>query len=552
MAKRITVHARKELLRAIGERYREGTRKEKLAILDEFVAVTGYHRKHAIRMLGAAAVVGAAERTVSLRPRLYDEAVREALVVFWEASDRVCGKRLKPLLSILLPALERHGHLRLDAAVRDKVFSVSAATIDRMLAPTRGSIAGNRTQRRAKPGIRRSIPVRTFADWNDPLPGFMEADLVCHGGETSAGSFAHTLVLTDIASGWAECIALAVREGSLIVEALAQLRATMPFPLRGFDTDNGGEFINDAVLAYCTESGIEFTRSRPYRKNDQAWVEQKEWLRRPASGRLSTSRGHRRGRGARAPVCGVSALRELLSTFLQARRKDAPGSPCQKAVSRATNSVCTTPGIRGGARRDERAAAGDFRHARSTSSSRGDQGGAKSSRRSCIGRHAAHPAAARRRSRWLSEEPGFRLARRRGASYPSRETDARTGLAHAKRSIRSRMAASTSVVRCRPRPDGKGALSAPPSRTAGEVPRRAAPNLPTQGQGMAECRRPQARLRGLPQRRRCQPLCPRFIGIHRRVPKLRVSPSSTRMSVGAAHVSGTVFRTSRDCYCLFV
>ncbi len=103
----------------------------------------------------------------------------------------------------------------------------------------------------------------------------MEADLVSHGGENVAGSFAHTLVLTDIASGWTECVALAVRESSLIVEALTRLRTTMPFPLRGFDTDNGSEFINETVLAYCTKAKIEFTRSRPYKKNDQAWVEQK-------------------------------------------------------------------------------------------------------------------------------------------------------------------------------------------------------------------------------------------------------------------------------------
>ena len=116
--------------------------------------------------------------------------------------------------------------------------------------------------------------MRTFGDWNNPLPGFMEADLVSHGGENVAGSFAHTLVLTDIASGWTECVALAVRESSLIVEALTRLRTTMPFPLRGFDTDNGSEFINEAVLAYCTDAKIEFTRARPYKKNDQAWVEQ--------------------------------------------------------------------------------------------------------------------------------------------------------------------------------------------------------------------------------------------------------------------------------------
>jgi len=273
MAKKISVAARQELVQAIGERYRAGSREEKVRILDEFVAVTGYHRKHSIRILNTPALRVASGR--SPRLRLYDEAVREALVVLWEASDRVCGKRLKPLLPVLLEALERHGHLRLDDVVRTKLLSASASTIDRLLAEPRGPVGRRRSGARATPAIRRSIAVRTFADWKEPLPGFMEGDLVAHGGESVAGSFAHTLVLTDIASGWTECVALAVREGSLVVEALERLRTTMPFPLRGFDTDNGGEFINEAVLAYCTEAGVEFTRSRPYRKNDQAWVEQK-------------------------------------------------------------------------------------------------------------------------------------------------------------------------------------------------------------------------------------------------------------------------------------
>ena len=273
MANQISVAARQELVKAIGERYRAGSREEKFRILDEFVAVTGYHRKHSIRILNTIALSAVSGRRPRLR--LYDEAVRQALVVLWEASDRVCGKRLKPLLPLLVEALERHGHMRLDDVVRTKLHSASASTIDRVLAEPRGSAGRRHSGARATPAIRRSIAVRTFADWKEPLPGFMEADLVGHGGESVAGSYAHTLVLTDIASGWTECVALAVREGALVVEALDRLRTTMPFPLRGFDTDNGGEFINEAVLAYCTEAGIEFTHSRPYRKNDQAWVEQK-------------------------------------------------------------------------------------------------------------------------------------------------------------------------------------------------------------------------------------------------------------------------------------
>ena len=153
---------------------RDGTKHEKLKILDEFVAVTGYHRKHSIRVLNSTEA-----ETVPVRParlRLYDEAVREVLIVLWEASDRICGKRLKALVPVLLPALERHKHLQLDAGVREKILAISASTIDRMLSKARGAEHRRQTRASSKPAVRREIPVRTFGDWNDPLPGFMEAD----------------------------------------------------------------------------------------------------------------------------------------------------------------------------------------------------------------------------------------------------------------------------------------------------------------------------------------------------------------------------------------
>jgi hypothetical protein len=195
----ISTATRQELVQAVGERYRTVSADEKGRILDEFVALTGYHRKHAIRVLnGFTGIPPAARRK---RLRLYDEAVRQALIVLWEASDRICGKRLKPLLLVLLPALERHGHISLDPAVREQLLAVSASTIDRMLSGARASAGGRRARTRT-PGVRRRIPVRTFADWHDPEPGFLEVDLVVHCGESMAGSFASTLVLTDIASGW--------------------------------------------------------------------------------------------------------------------------------------------------------------------------------------------------------------------------------------------------------------------------------------------------------------------------------------------------------------
>jgi hypothetical protein len=273
MMSEISAQAREELVRAIAGRYREAVSQDKERILDEFVALTGYHRKHAIRVLNRPVAVRAA--TKGGRSRVYDEAVRQSLIVLWEAADRICGKRLRPLLPVLLPALERHGHLHLDAQVRELLLTVSAATIDRMLTGARAATERRRRRPKATPGVRRSIPVRTFADWGEPEPGFVETDLVAHCGDSMAGSFAHTLVLTDIASGWTECVALLVRESSLIVEAVTRLRIVLPFPLRGIDVDNGGEFVNDALLTFCQQHGLEFTRSRPYHKNDQAWVEQK-------------------------------------------------------------------------------------------------------------------------------------------------------------------------------------------------------------------------------------------------------------------------------------
>ena len=267
----ISTQTRQELVKAIRDRYLAGSLADKGRILDEFIALTGYHRKHAIRVLGSSTAKPALR---SSRSRLYDEAVREALVLLWEASDRICGKRLKPLLPILLPALEKHGHMSLDGGVRERLLAASAATIDRLLASRRAT-AQSRRKPRARPRASQSIPVRTFADWKQPEPGFVEIDLVAHCGDSLEGSFAHTLVLTDIASGWTECVALLVRESTLVADALDRLRTTMPFPLRGIDSDNGSEFINETVLAYCGTHGIEFTRSRPHRKNDQAWVEQK-------------------------------------------------------------------------------------------------------------------------------------------------------------------------------------------------------------------------------------------------------------------------------------
>jgi len=273
MRRRIKLTTRRELTAAISQRYRTADRADKKLILDEFTKVTGYHRKHAIRVLTAPPII---QRDRPAVRRVYQAAVREALIVLWEAADRICGKRLKALLPLLIEAMERHGHLRLEIDLRAQVLAMSAATIDRQLRAVREQACGGRKRKTAGINrIRKLVPVRTFAEWEGVGPGYLEVDLVVHCGTRAEGSFVHTLVLTDVASGWTECVALPVREQTLIVEAVTGLRPRLPFALFGVDTDNDSAFLNDTLFNYCQDQGIVFTRSRAYRKNDQAWVEQK-------------------------------------------------------------------------------------------------------------------------------------------------------------------------------------------------------------------------------------------------------------------------------------
>jgi len=264
---------RSELVEAIIERYRSSSRVGKQRILDKFVAVTGYHRKHTIRVLCRSEKKPPATRRYATR---YDARVREALVVLWEASDRLCSKRLKPMIPILLPALERHGRLAVDGELQRKLLTVSAATMDRLLSQMR-VVARSGQRRRAgmSSAVRRSVPVRTFGDWNDPLPSYVELDFVAHSGTSSSGSFVQTMVLTDIATGWTECVRARTRDGGLVIAAIQQARSLFPFPLLGVDFDNDSAFMNELVVCWCKGQGLEVTRSRAYRKNDQTWLEQK-------------------------------------------------------------------------------------------------------------------------------------------------------------------------------------------------------------------------------------------------------------------------------------
>lgn len=269
--------ARREVVSAVMERYRSAERAEKGRILDALCATTGWHRKHAVRTLRQRETVGSGEvEAPRERKRRYGATIKDAMTALWEASDRVCGKRLKVMIPILLPALEQHGRFQLGQADRDRVLAISAATIDRLLVDVKIAASGGRRRRAGfYSAIRREVPIRTFNDWNSPPPGFCEVDMVAHGGTSVAGSFIQTLTMVDVATGWTECLPLVTREGSLVVEAINRAQSLFPWLLRGVDFDNDSAFMNDVVVPWCREQKLEVTRSRAYKKNDQAFVEQK-------------------------------------------------------------------------------------------------------------------------------------------------------------------------------------------------------------------------------------------------------------------------------------
>ena len=278
MGRAISIGTRKELIEVLAYRYRNSVKKERTRILDEFVAISGYHRKHATRLLGGNGDdtgTQVAATGVSCKRRIYDEAVKEALIITWETADRICGKRLKSVLPELVASMERHGHINFDPEVRERLLAASAATIDRLLKPVRKEAGSSRRRRRKPSKAKGEIPVRTFTDWDSPNPGYLEIDFVLHCGDTLAGSFIHTLVATDICSGWTEHLPLIAKEQSLVVEGLEVIIRQIPFPILGIDSDNDTAFINDTLLDFCKTHHFEFTRCRPYHKNDQAWVEQK-------------------------------------------------------------------------------------------------------------------------------------------------------------------------------------------------------------------------------------------------------------------------------------
>jgi len=280
---RLTMRERKAVTAVLRTRYRRASKKQKGRLLDELVGLTGYNRRYAAALLGergasAARLRERVERRARQRPRLYDAPVLEALRHIWVIMDCICGKRLAAVLPETITVLERHGELALEAATRQKLSAISAATIDRLLAAERRRLQ-LRGRSATKPGtlLKRQIPIRTFAEWDQTQPGFVEIDLVGHDGGFAQGDFCQTLDVTDVASGWTETEAVINKAQVWVFAALKAIRARLPFVLRGIDSDNGSEFINDYLLRYAQQEKLTFTRGRAWKKNDGCFVEQKNY-----------------------------------------------------------------------------------------------------------------------------------------------------------------------------------------------------------------------------------------------------------------------------------
>ena len=274
MREGMSLQTRRELLQHMLPQYRgASTVKKKSKLLDAFTAATGYNRKYAMGLLNHAQVEQSTPQRP--RPRRYGPEVQHALFLVWHAANRICAKRLIPFLPTLVEALERHEHLHLTEECRSQLLSMSAATADRLLRSQRTLGLRGLSTTRAGTLLKQQIPIRTFEEWKETRPGFLEADLVAHCGADIEGGYLYTLTLTDIATGWTECLPLLHRSQEAVVAALQRARKLFPFPLLGIDTDNGGEFINGVLVAYCEQEQITFTRGRPYQKRDQCFVEQK-------------------------------------------------------------------------------------------------------------------------------------------------------------------------------------------------------------------------------------------------------------------------------------
>ena len=286
---RLTMKERKTVTKALSKRYRQASKAKKGLLLDEFVEATGYNRCYARRLLrehGQRVWVApgvAVEGDIRVRPKrayphIYGEQVRQPLKKIWEMMDFMNSKCLAAAMQEVVPRLVKCKELRVKKCVQKQLLQISPATIDRLLKPEREkhTLKG---RAHTKPGslLKHQIPIRTFSDWDDQAPGFFEMDLVGHDGGSTQGDYCFTLDMVDVATGWTEQVAVRNKARIWVFEALQEARKRLPFVLLGLDSDNGSEFINNNMKDYCDKEKITFTRTRPFRKNDNCYVEQKNW-----------------------------------------------------------------------------------------------------------------------------------------------------------------------------------------------------------------------------------------------------------------------------------
>ena len=289
-----SMKTKKELSREYARRYQRGKKKDKKVILDEFLDLTGYNRCYASYMLrnwGKEVVLrsNGTERLVIIgdfvkrrnykrRRRKYDESVFQVVEILWRVLNFPCGKRFKAELSEMVKKAIQFKEIQIPKDVKLKLNQISASTIDRMLKPCRKKYE-IKSRSRTKPGtlLKKEIRMRTGVEWEEDMVGYLEVDLVSHDGGNSGGDFCQTLNSVDIKSGWTEMIAVKNKAQIWVFEALMEIRKRLPFSLKGIDSDNCSEFINHHLLKYCIEENIDFTRGRASHKNDNCYVEEKNF-----------------------------------------------------------------------------------------------------------------------------------------------------------------------------------------------------------------------------------------------------------------------------------
>ena len=274
----MSTSARKEYVEVIRHQYKKADKAKRSDLLNQVITTCGYNRKYAIRLLGAAP--RAPSKRKSKRPRTYDAPeLLKVLVHIWKASNLACGKRLVAMIPLWLPWYETSFHVTLPASIQQRLMTISAATIDQLLARNRkrNTKLGLAT---TKPGsiLKNHIPIKG-QQWDETHPGFLAIDTVAHCGGSMDDTFVFTIMSVDIATQWTEIRAVWSRRKVGVLNHIKDIKRSLPFPLRGLDCDNGGEFVNWHVHNYLTKRKrpIDFTRSRPYQKNDNAYVENKNW-----------------------------------------------------------------------------------------------------------------------------------------------------------------------------------------------------------------------------------------------------------------------------------